>query len=212
MVRVSTLSALGCLFSSASVLVSGSPLAALNAELARREYTLFNGPIEWKGVLEDGGEEVYLSGATFDEIDTKAKAINPSYTIFDHSAAVEARDASIEARQNIPVSIQCGWPPGWTPTWDFLALDAGINYLKGLQGSCRNPPGPGFCGRVSCSWGSGIYYCNDNRHEIWVPCRDLGDVAHSIVSRCADRGANGRTLGQAFHSGNWNVIVAAGDC
>ena len=84
--------------------------------------------------------------------------------------------------------------------------------MKNMRGDCRGRPGPGACDRVSCSWGSAIYYCNDNRHEIWEPCRWIGDVAHSIVSKCADRGANGRTLGQAFDRRQWNVIVAAGDC
>jgi hypothetical protein len=37
----------------------------------------------------------------------------------------------------------------------------GSEYLKGLSGEPSNGPGPGNCGRVSCSYGSAIYWCND---------------------------------------------------
>jgi hypothetical protein len=108
------------------------------------------------------------------------------------------------------MDIHCGWPPGYIPTPDFLALVAGIEYLRGISGNCRAPPRS--CSRVSCSWGSAIYYCNDNAGEFWVPCRSLGDIAASIVTECADQFNNGRTHGQAFNVQNWNVIVAAGEC
>ncbi|KAK0623902.1 hypothetical protein B0T14DRAFT_565219 [Immersiella caudata] len=206
MVQVSTL--LAAVLSS-GLLVSGSPTFTGDASLAPREYTVGTGPIEWKGALEEGGEEIQLSGTTFDDIEAKAKALNPNYTIFEKApAAIESRD--LAARQT--ESINCGWPPGWRPTPDFTALHYGIEYLRGISGNCRGRPGPSACDRVSCSWKSAIFYCNDNRHEIWVPCRQLGDVAAAIVSRCGDQGHNGRTLGQAFDRGHWNVIVAESDC
>ncbi|KAK4449680.1 hypothetical protein QBC34DRAFT_380138 [Podospora aff. communis PSN243] len=213
MVQVSTLAAVCCFFLSA-LPVLASPLVALDAELARRTYTLSEGPIHWKGVVEEGGEEVQLIGNTFEEIEAQAKIINPAFAISNYTtnstANVEARDAALAARWI--THIGCEWPPGWTRTWDFTALHNGIEYLKGLQGWCLHTSGPRTCDRVSCSWGSAVYWCNDNQGYALVLCAFLGHYAADIVSQCADQGANGRTLGQAFDSGNWNVIVAAGDC
>lgn len=37
----------------------------------------------------------------------------------------------------------------------------GMQYLRGLSGTPTNGPGPGNCGRVSCSDAAGIWWCND---------------------------------------------------
>lgn len=37
----------------------------------------------------------------------------------------------------------------------------GIAYLKSVTGTPVNGPGPGTCNRVSCSYNSAIYWCND---------------------------------------------------
>lgn len=37
----------------------------------------------------------------------------------------------------------------------------GIEYLDQVPGTPGNGPGPGNCGRVSCSYGAAIYWCND---------------------------------------------------
>ncbi|KAK4150415.1 hypothetical protein C8A00DRAFT_46188 [Chaetomidium leptoderma] len=212
MVQASTwLVALGCLLSSWSFFVSGSPLVPTERGVGL--YTFADGPIQWRGALEEGQEPVYLTGGTFEEIEAKAKALNPTYTIFDNSSvALKARDG-LNTRQT--QAIHCGWPPGWTASWDSAAITVGIAYLRGISGDCRGAPGPGACGRVSCSWSSAIYYCNDNTYEIWEPCRWIGDVAASIVDSCEyldQVPLRGRTIGQAFDYRKWNTIVAAGDC
>jgi hypothetical protein len=48
----------GCLLGFSSFFVSGSPVA--------RSYTIVEGPIHWRGVLEEGGGLVYLFGDTFE--------------------------------------------------------------------------------------------------------------------------------------------------
>jgi hypothetical protein len=40
----------------------------------------------------------------------------------------------------------------------------GIEYLRYVQGRPRNGPGPGNCGRVSCSYNAAIWWCNDVSH------------------------------------------------
>jgi hypothetical protein len=65
MVQVSTLLAVaGCLLSSSSVFVSGSPLVPTERDVAA--YALVDGPIEWRGTLEEGKEPVHLTGDSFD--------------------------------------------------------------------------------------------------------------------------------------------------
>ncbi|KAK0652725.1 hypothetical protein B0T16DRAFT_443880 [Cercophora newfieldiana] len=216
MVQVSAmLAAVSCLLTYASA----SPVVGERDADPAAAYTIVDGPIEWKGALIEGGEEVHLTGASIQEIVAKAQALNPAFSLLAESE-VAATAPHLVARQTpltpftdgSQTAIHCGWPPGWTPTWDFTALHEGIEYMRRMPGDCRAPAGPGHCERVSCSWGSAIYYCNDNRSEHWEPCRWIGDVAAAIVTKCADRDGNGRTLGQAFDQRNWNVIVASGSC
>lgn len=127
MVHVSTLvAALGCMLaSSSSLFVSGSPTTGprRRAEAALPDsYTLT--PIEWRGELEAGGPLVYLSGDSFEvcaaslfprppecslltshplhlqDIEVKAKALNPAYTIFGEAPAVN-ETAALVARQTV---------------------------------------------------------------------------------------------------------------
>lgn len=65
MVQVSTLlAAAGCLLSSSGVFVSGSPLVPTERDVAA--YALADGPIQWRGTLEEGKEPVYLTGDSFE--------------------------------------------------------------------------------------------------------------------------------------------------
>lgn len=48
--------------------------------------------------------------------------------------------------------------------FDYARKDAtqdGIKHLNSVPGAPANGPGPGNCGRVSCSYDSAIYWCND---------------------------------------------------
>ena len=48
----------------------------------------------------------------------------------------------------------------WSPCSSYR-IGEGIDYLRGVKGLPTNGPGPGNCARVSCSWSSAIYWCND---------------------------------------------------
>lgn len=50
--------------------------------------------------------------------------------------------------------------------WDPARAEAiweGINHLNHVSGRPLSRPGPGVCGRVSCSYDSAIWWCNDVR-------------------------------------------------
>ncbi|KAI1817778.1 hypothetical protein GGS20DRAFT_530764 [Poronia punctata] len=101
-------------------------------------------------------------------------------------------------------------------------IEQGIKYLRGIKdddgngnGNCTVGPGPGNCTRVSCSYNSGIWFCNDNPTEpATVPCRSLGDLAWDILVKCYDYAdtPHDSVHGQNFDPGNWNVIVQGTRC
>jgi len=73
--------------------------------------------------------------------------------------------------------IDCGPGPNqWDPA-DIEQIAMGIQYLSGLAGKPGNGPGPGNCGRVSCSWGASIWWCND------VSISNLPSSLHVTVDR-----------------------------
>ncbi|KAK4449547.1 hypothetical protein QBC34DRAFT_380007 [Podospora aff. communis PSN243] len=216
MVQVSTtIAVVGCVLSfSRSLFVSSSPTAS-SADAAIDELPdgYHRSPIHWRGILQAGKEEVYLSGMDFDEIEAKARALNPSYTIFARGNSSDAADRGyLNKRQT--QDFHCGWPESWEYSLSTAAAWAGIDYLEDIIGNCRAAPGPGSCGRVSCSYDTGIWYCNDNTDEYWVPCGWIGDVAATVVTECTVKIEDKLygVKGQIFDSRNWNVIVAGTLC
>ncbi|KAK3488658.1 uncharacterized protein B0T23DRAFT_413815 [Neurospora hispaniola] len=101
------------------------------------------------------------------------------------------------------------------------ATTKGIEYLNNVPGTPANGPGPGNCGRVSCSYESAIYWCNDNPDVKSLDSYgSIGWAAQFVLNShnrdCAtiwgelpeDNGVKGRV----FVKGNWNVVVRKDDC
>jgi hypothetical protein len=112
------------------------------------------------------------------------------------------------------------------------AASNGVRYLRRVQGRPRNGPGPGNCGRVSCSYKSETWWCNDGSDYL---INALGLETYNYPSQSVSPHRLGgfnniddgvafildefvRNLwtppqygevvsGQAFHKNNWNVIV-----
>ena len=55
-------------------------------------------------------------------------------------------------------SYFCGRP--WSYCWRSAIVD-GLDHLYSAPGKAKDGPGPGECGRVSCSYNSAIWWCND---------------------------------------------------
>lgn len=83
-------------------------------------------------------------------------ALNPHWDA-DYPAPASAR--SLERRIEFSSYFCRGrWgEAGW------YTIAQGSGYLRRLGGRPGNGAGPGNCGRVSCSYGSAIYWCNDVR-------------------------------------------------
>ena len=78
------------------------------------------------------------------------------------SGGAATKAASLVKRAH--VKLMC-----FLPQWNSCNgnhVNEGINYLLGVDGKPGNGPGPGNCGRVSCSYQSAIYWCND----VCFPC------------------------------------------
>lgn len=87
----------------------------------------------------------------------------------------------------------------------------GIDYLDNITGKPALPPGPGYCSRVSCDYGSSIWWCNDNdrRKELdsWA---EVAEAAVDITRQCFWTIKKDQSLvtgGQIFQPGGWNVVI-----
>ncbi|KAK0658299.1 hypothetical protein QBC41DRAFT_308244 [Cercophora samala] len=90
----------------------------------------------------------------------------------------------------------------------------GISYLRGLEGTTKpkNGPGPGNCGRVSCSWNGAIFWCNDNNVDKEVTWGGIADGAQIVADKCRLNPKRRYVRGQAFYKEKWNVIVRRDPC
>ncbi|KAK4197250.1 hypothetical protein QBC40DRAFT_181512 [Triangularia verruculosa] len=92
-----------------------------------------------------------------------------------------------------------------------LTIVWGINYLRGVPGTAKNGPGPNNCGRVSCSWNSAIYWCNDNDDDKELQWNDIADAASATKNKCKyNRGHD--VKGRGSMKENWNVLIRGDDC
>lgn len=119
--------------------------------------------------------------------------------------------------------------------WDYChpaTIEEGIDYLRRVRGLPSLGPGPGNCARVSCSYLSAIWWCNDVSNQlsysIFFPpgiyfnrfsqanegktlqggFNDIADGASFILHNCLlNPGQFAVVSGQAFTTSNWNVIV-----
>ncbi|GJC80756.1 hypothetical protein ColLi_03594 [Colletotrichum liriopes] len=106
------------------------------------------------------GENVVLNG-TIEQVLAELKQINPNYSPF--SSAPHEPVSSLSTRQQHQIherdSVLCD-----NPNWGrvhVLKSQIGLDYLKAVKGQPSAGPGPGNCGRVSCGYMTGIWFCND---------------------------------------------------
>ncbi|KUI54747.1 hypothetical protein VP1G_02007 [Cytospora mali] len=120
--------------------------------------------------------------------------------------AVRQNDAARETG-----TVKC-WV--WREAYEYFIAE-GIAYLSDLPGKPSNGPGPGECGRVSCSWSSAIWWCNDNDHKYTLDSFwEIAQAASDIDSDCHYVDPWSLTIytsGQNFFTENWNVIVRYDD-
>ncbi|PNY28164.1 Uncharacterized protein TCAP_01923 [Tolypocladium capitatum] len=161
----------------------------------------FEVPVEWDVQAFPDGPVLTLVG-TAQEVHAQLLKINPNHT---SDFRLESRDSELGPRTDFSRSkVICseglfGKPSRW-------AIADGIAYLLKLRGHPRNQGGPGACGRVSCSYDSAIWWCNDSKQpktlDGWF---EIADGAAWIAGECFYGG-------QVFDAHDWNVIVRSASC
>ncbi|KAK4160029.1 hypothetical protein QBC43DRAFT_338541 [Cladorrhinum sp. PSN259] len=150
-----------------------------------------------------GGLAVVLNG-TVEQVHTQLLEINPNYEA-DFADIMAAKDAerNLTRRQQGIDDVFCN---NWLHA-DLNPIMDGIRYLHRVPGRPQNGPGFGDCGRVSCSWKSAIWWCNDNTDsKILDNFDEIAESARDVVAGCTIVWYR-LVSGQRFHPDKWNVIV-----
>lgn len=125
--------------------------------------------LSWEVTPAPGQFPVILNG-TIEQVHSQLLEINPDYQTEtpekrsftqireDLVAAPTAASASTSIAHSTQIwKLNCG---GYDAA-NTSQIQEGVNYLNGIAGQPRNGPGPNNCGRVSCSYNSAIWWCND---------------------------------------------------
>ncbi|POR37794.1 Uncharacterized protein TPAR_01987 [Tolypocladium paradoxum] len=166
-------------------------------------------PLFWDVQAFPDGPTLTLNG-TIQEMRRQLLEINPSYdTDFNHHAAAAA--AAVEKRTDFSgAKVLCG-----SEKWGVLTVrgySEGIDYLRNHGGVPHMPAGPSACSRVSCSYNTGIWWCNDAREEkALLSFGSISDGAVYIWTQCGNNSWK-QVGGQVFHYTDWNVILRQQDC
>ncbi|KAI6083181.1 hypothetical protein F4821DRAFT_281077 [Hypoxylon rubiginosum] len=190
-----------------------SSVAAAAAAALAPEVSLFNGlpsgytlgNITWMGNVTANGPEVSFTGASFHDIEAQIRQANPSFEWPTHDTA----DLPDFLNKDIE-HLSCNLPQFW---WAVkFRIEEGIDYLNGKTGRCYIPAGPQYCSRISCSYHSAIFWCNDNDHAVWIDCSLWSQYAQAIIDKCTVDDPSQDTKGQQFSTENWNIIVGYSEC
>ncbi|PGH27625.1 hypothetical protein AJ80_00638 [Polytolypa hystricis UAMH7299] len=158
------------------------------------------------------GKNTTLTG-TVQQVYAQLLDMNPQYeaqfgTIEHNATAVEDEDEDVTTRSKREHTICNPFPRA-----PCNRINEGISYLTRVNGRPTNGPGPGNCGRVSCSWSSAIWWCNDNRRTHTLSSfRDIANAAKVAVKDCRNLDKGCQVSGQRFLDDNWNVIVRGQKC
>ncbi|KAJ8121737.1 hypothetical protein ONZ43_g1885 [Nemania bipapillata] len=168
------------------------------------------GDIEWRG-FEDFDDGQVFTGTIQNVIEQMRRIKGAHYT----PGFMSMSDAENHALGTNPdhhlsnTTVQCGGPEA-----DPRRIDQGIDYLNHLPNSSKCSNAAKTCGRISCSWNSAIWFCNDKTVPSNVyQCNMFGKYAKAIVDECAIYDRNPRVSGRDFDDGlDLSVVVKKTSC
>ncbi|KAF5133437.1 hypothetical protein E5D57_004061 [Metarhizium anisopliae] len=168
------------------------PLAELDA---------FNviGGVTWTGEVLPG-KNVTFSG-TMQEVRAKILAENPDYfSAYDNEAGIE-HGSHLQKRWELKQPPDCNYG-NFIRRINAIKFINELNAKGGGNAMCGAPPrrGPGLggCSRVSCSWGSQMWLCNDNDYHLDLPCTEVASALFELSNVCytVQQGGDTETQGQ----------------
>ncbi|EHK99809.1 hypothetical protein M7I_4304 [Glarea lozoyensis 74030] len=144
------------------------------------------------------------------QVYAKTLAAHPDFNVHAQITANIASAAKVTKRNksNHFCSQDIGNP--WRPAKVDKIVD-GIHYL---QNKARCGVNPRSCARISCSWDSAIFLCNDRNDFIQPSCAYLASYASDIINFCHQdvNGIGIAVAGQEFDTENYNVLVRYSNC
>jgi len=162
--------------------------------------------LSWDVEITPGGPRQIFNG-TVQQVVAQLSKVNPNWEE-DFKVSIASKKASTFAPRGLVKRdhFNCGNP--WAPA-DYGRVIQGVDYLNGVPGQPGNGPGPGNCGRVSCSYKAAIWWCNDNSYSYTLSGFSAIAAGARIVADNCHSGSS--TSGQWFSDNNWNVIVRYDD-
>lgn len=174
-------------------------------------------PMQWTGQVHPGGPNITLEGDMQDIIN-QIKTMDPAFK-FPQPSEEEMKTFSMEplasnttlAKRQYPTYTLCNRREFRDA--DIYYINHGEMYLYSLHGLCTLPAGAGQCSRVSCSYGSGIYYCNDADHPQYINCAEIGWYSNAARHACGATASRGKFNAQRFRTDyQYSVLDAWGNC
>ncbi|KAG5946174.1 hypothetical protein E4U53_006615 [Claviceps sorghi] len=154
---------------------------------------------------------------TVEQVQSQVRKLNPRWTPSllpgEKKASMIDRRGDANAQLIAWREINCGEAQGWEAVnvGTDSAIGDGIKRLRDEAKSGSVPkagPGPSLCGRVSCSYNTAIWWCNDSpKDRALASWMNIADGAWQIVRRCLKDGEQKTAKGQVFTDADWNVIV-----
>ncbi|KAG4432462.1 hypothetical protein IFR05_012052 [Cadophora sp. M221] len=185
--------------------VVGSP--ADNSVLKGNLFEGYNiEPLTYSGTVN--GVQVNTTG-TVEQIFMELSAKDPKF------GSQEPRSTDTELATRAKTWQECLPIPGKPDLHeaDSEAISNGIGYLRRLGGTCG--VGVRTCARVSCSWDSAIFICNDNPRHIDISSNQIATYTQDLVTACDKYVSQYRGHafgGRIFDNGGWQVVVLREPC
>ncbi|EPE32878.1 hypothetical protein GLAREA_05890 [Glarea lozoyensis ATCC 20868] len=182
---------------------------------------------------ELGGHEVEFNG-TIQEVYAQVAATHPSFNTrsqLDTNIALAAA-SPIQITKRNKAHHFCNQNIGkpWLPA-KVTYIEDGIKYLSTSPYPLPHPPlypdltipaeskgkcgvQSGHCARISCSWDSAIFLCNDRLDFIEPSCAYLASYAEDLIDWCKTEvsGMGSAVAGQLFDTDSYNVLVRYSNC
>ncbi|KAI1332852.1 hypothetical protein F5Y16DRAFT_407446 [Xylariaceae sp. FL0255] len=205
----------------ASAAIDGLPEGTSIRRSLPSNYTISE--IKWTIPITNGGPNHTLYGTVQDvfaqinvlrakqDLNPYADPLNETLPHIN-SANDDGDDALLERRTYSKTICNVGL----SGPANYNRIEQGVTYLQKVKGRCGNGPGPGNCGRISCSYDAAIYWCNDNNYYVEYDCSSFAYYANWGAMYCSsdpgDPNSNTKTWGQVFDTENFNVLVGHDSC
>ncbi|KAI1139440.1 hypothetical protein F5Y05DRAFT_412540 [Hypoxylon sp. FL0543] len=187
---------------SGATMVQALPQGSKNQRGLPSGYSLSN--LTWTGTITKDGPDMSFNGSSFQDIEAQILKVDQDFT-WDSENITSPNTLMTSVKHHLSCDPNNIW---WA---QVFRIQQGVDYLKGIKGTCSMGPGPRVCTRISCSYKSAIWWCNDNDYSIREDCSVWSDYAQDILNSCQTHDASSRVRGQEFSTDNWNIMIGFDD-